>query len=413
MSGERVSGKFVSAQDKEVLNIEKIFREHFSEEASYVVRAPGRVNLIGEHTDYNEGFVLPVAIDRSMVIAARIKSQDEGSDTSGNVELYSQEYAQFDSFSLDNLQPSKEKSWTNYLRAVLKMYQNDGYSIPPFQAVLSGDVPQGAGLSSSAAYEVAVARLIKEFLQVELSDTNLALLAQRAENEFVGMNCGIMDQFISALGQVDSALMIDCRSLDYKIVPLKLAEKDFCIVITNSGVRRGLVESAYNERRLSCDEGVVQIARLLKRSDVKSLRNVSMSDLESIAADLSELHAKRCRHVISENERVLVAIAALEDDDFVTFGKLMNESHHSLQHDFEVSCPQVDTLVQLTQAHPGVLGSRITGAGFGGCTVTLMQLDAIDSYRAQVLPAYEAKTGCNPEIYVCVASAGASILKKP
>jgi galactokinase len=397
----------LSIQETRFTDIERVFDEQFAGSPTHVVRAPGRVNLIGEHTDYNEGYVLPVAIDRSMMIAARLSESADGL-----IELYSKDYDERDSFPVSNIQPHLDRGWTNYLRAVLKMFRDAGHSIPSFQAVLSGDVPQGAGLSSSAAFEVAVACLLKEFLGIGLTDTEIALLAQRAENEFIGVQCGIMDQFISALGEADSALMIDCRTLDFKIVPLRLSDKGYCIVITNSGVRRGLVDSAYNERRQSCQQGVKELERLLNRGELSSLRDVRLDEFINVSSRLPLTLSKRCHHVISENERVLLAVAALENDDLEDFGHLMNASHESLKAYFEVSCPEIDILVEMTQAQPGVLGSRITGGGFGGCTVSLMPLDMVDFYRTEIIAAYERKTGCKADVYVCVASEGASFLKK-
>jgi galactokinase len=396
----------LSIQETRFTDIERIFDEQFAGLPTHVVRAPGRVNLIGEHTDYNEGYVLPVAIDREMMIAARLSENADGS-----IELYSKDYGERDSFSASDIQPHPDRGWTNYLRAVLKMFQNAGHSIPTFQAVLSGDVPQGAGLSSSAAFEVAVARLLKEFLGLGLTDTEIALIAQKAENEFIGVQCGIMDQFISALGEAESALMIDCRTLDFKTVPLRLSDKGYCIVITNSGVRRGLVDSAYNERRQSCQQGVRELERLLNRQ-LSSLRDVRLDEFIAVSSRLPVILSKRCHHVISENERVLLAVAALENDDLEDFGHLMNASHESLKTYFEVSCPEIDILVEMTQAQPSVLGSRITGGGFGGCTVSLMPLDMVESYGTDIIPAYEHKTGCKADVYVCVASDGASFLKK-
>jgi galactokinase len=397
----------LSIQETRFADIERIFDEKFVGKPTHVVRAPGRVNLIGEHTDYNEGYVLPVAIDREMMIAARIT---ENSD--GMIELYSKDYGETDSFPATDIQPHPNTDWTNYLRGVLKMFQNAGHSIPTFQAVLSGDVPQGAGLSSSAAFEVAVARLMKEFLNIGLTDTEIALIAQKAENEFIGVQCGIMDQFISALGEAESALMIDCRTLDFKTVPLRLSDRGYCIVITNSGVRRGLVDSAYNERRQSCQQGVKELERLLNRGELASLRDIRLDEFIAVSSLLPVTLSKRCHHVISENERVLLAVAALENDDLEDFGHLMNASHESLKTYFEVSCPEIDILVEMTQEQPGVLGSRITGGGFGGCTVTLMPQDMVDSYRREIIPVYERKTGCKADVYVCVASDGASFLKK-
>ena len=407
----------LSIQETRLADVKKLFAEKFGQEPSIVVRAPGRVNLIGEHTDYNEGYVLPVAIDREMMIAARMTDASEVANETGElagsqVHLFSRDYGESDSFSIENIKAHPDKDWTNYLRAVLKIFQDSGYKIPAFNAVLSGDVPQGAGLSSSAAFEVAVAWMLKEFLSLEISDSQLALLCQRAENEFIGVQCGIMDQFISVMGKAEAAVMIDCRNLRCKTVPLPLADKQLCIVITNSGVRRGLVDSAYNERRLSCQEGAKELARLLNRSDIKSLRDVRLDEFMSISSSLPVTLSKRCHHVISENERVLLAVAALENDDLEDFGQLMNASHESLKNYFEVSCPEIDFLVEAAQAHEGVLGSRITGGGFGGCTVTLMPQSSLDSYLAQVVPKYARHTGCKAEVYVCTPSPGVSSLVK-
>ncbi len=394
-----------SIQETRFADIVQLFREKFSQEPSLVVRAPGRVNLIGEHTDYNEGYVLPVAIDREMMIAARLNGGE-------NVRLFSRDYGELDTFAVNEIEPHPNCDWTNYMRAVLKTFQNEGYSIPAFDAVLSGDIPQGAGLSSSAAFEVAVAWMLKQFLELDISDSQLALLCQRAENEFVGVQCGIMDQFISVMGKAESAVMIDCRSLQCKTVPLPLADKQLSIVITNSGVRRGLVDSAYNERRLSCQQGAKELARLLNRPEIKSLRDVRLDEFIAISSSLPVGLSKRCHHVISENERVLLAVAALENDDLEDFGQLMNASHESLKNFFEVSCPEIDFLVESAQTHEGVLGSRITGGGFGGCTVTLMPESSLVSYLSNVVPRYERHTGCKADVYVSRPSAGVSCLKE-
>jgi galactokinase len=398
----------LSIQEIRQADIVRLFGEQFSTSPTHVVRAPGRVNLIGEHTDYNQGYVLPMAIEREMMIAARV-----GDEQANVVTVYSRDYGEGDSFSLDDLQPHPNLDWSNYLRGVLKIFQNDGHKIPAFKAVLSGDVPQGAGLSSSAAYEVAVATLLNEWLQLGLPREKLALLAQRSENEFIGVQCGIMDQFISALGKADAALMIDCRTLDYKTVPLLLSDKQLCIVITNSGVQRGLVNSAYNERRLSCQEGTKELSRLLSRPELESLRDVRLDEFVGIASSLPQTLSKRCHHVISENERVLLAVAALENDDMEDFGQLMNASHESLKNYFAVSCSEIDFLVEAAQQLDGVLGSRITGGGFGGCTVTLMRQDALTAYQTAVVPKYERHTGCKAEVYVSNASPGAGFLLKP
>ncbi|HEY9716998.1 MAG TPA: galactokinase [Trichormus sp.] len=376
------------------------FQKRFQIKPLLVVRAPGRVNLIGEHTDYNEGFVFPAAIDRWMSIAAH------PSTASDAIRIHSMDYDEDDSFTLSKIEKS-DKPWSNYLRGVLEILKEAGHRLQPFDAVLSGNVPQGAGLSSSAAYEVAVAVLQNSIGNLGIDGTTIALLSQKAENLFIGVRCGIMDQFISALGEPDSALLIDCRSLEYRPVKLNLQKHNLSIVITNSGVRRGLVDSEYNQRRDECEQGVTAIGIKLNRP-THSLRDITFDELNAHKEVLSATVLKRCRHVISENLRVLDAVSALENGQLARFGQLMNESHVSLRDDYEVSCAELDLLVDLTQQHPGTLGARMTGAGFGGCTVAIMDTAQIDPFVAQVIPQYQKQTGKSATVYVCNAVAGAS-----
>jgi galactokinase len=398
-------------KDARLSQIVDTFGERYSKEPSLTVRAPGRVNLIGEHTDYNEGFVFPVAIDREMIIAAAPNGTD-------SVNVYSLDYEIGDAFdipaatgeaALTTLIKSESHPWADYLRAVVATLRKRGYKVCGFDAVLSGNVPQGAGLSSSAAYEVAVVTLVSKFDNLGISAKEAALIAQQAENEYIGVQCGIMDQFISALGKEDHALLVDCRNLDYRAVPLNLASRHYAIVITHSGVRRGLVTSEYNARRAECSEGVLALSSLLGRK-LNSLRDVELGEFEAVAGKLSDKVARRCRHVISENKRVLDAVAALEAADLFKFGQLLNASHSSLKDDFEVSCAEIDQLVSLSQQHKGVLGARITGGGFGGCTVAIVANEAIDSFKAEVIPAYEKLTGKHAEVYTCVATDGAGLV---
>ncbi|MEB3197024.1 MAG: galactokinase [Candidatus Sericytochromatia bacterium] len=375
----------------------------------YLVRAPGRVNLIGEHTDYNGGFVFPAAIDREMIIAATPKADRLDRE----VRVWSLEYEAEDRFSLDQLVRSEEHPWVDYMRGMLSIWQACAFKVRAFDAVIAGNVPQGAGLSSSAAYEVAVGTLVNEMMATGVAPKQLALLAQKAENRFIGVQCGIMDQFISALGRADAALLIDCRSLAARPVPLRLAERGVALVITHSGVRRGLVDSAYNERRAQCEEAVRLLAARLKRDDVKALRDVSLDDFLAHERHLPPLVARRARHVISENERVLEGVECLGRGDLAGFGRLMIASHASLRDDFEVSCEGLDVLVELTQAFAGTIGARMTGAGFGGCTVALLPADRVDAYQAEVLSAYHARTGLTATAWVCQATAGASVLDSP
>ena len=377
-------------------------QSNFGEQPRFVVRAPGRVNLIGEHTDYNEGFVLPAAIDREMMIAA------SPTDDS-HVYVYSDEYKQQDSFSLNSIEKSATHPWSDYLRGTLATLQEKGHKITGFRATLSGNVPQGAGLSSSAAYEVAVATLVSEMSGLKIPGKDIALLAQKAENEFIGVKCGIMDQFISALGQQDAALFIDCRSLAYRPVPLQLSKHGLSIVITNSGVRRGLVDSEYNARRQECVQGTELLSGLLKRQ-LNSLRDVSEPEFRAHEKSLPPVVAQRCRHVITENGRVERAVQSLEAGNLNTFGVLMNQSHTSLRDDFQVSCKELDVLVAMTQKHPGVLGARMTGAGFGGCTVAIMDSSRVAGFQGIVIPEYEKETERQADVYVCHAVAGAGLV---
>lgn len=380
-----------------------IYANQYGAAPDLVARAPGRVNLIGEHTDYNEGFVFPAAIDRNFVIAVG-RHQDENL-----VRVWSENYKEHESFKTDEIAKNPDKSWCDYLKATVATLIKRGYKLSGFSAVTWGDIPQGAGLSSSAAYEVGVATALNHLFNLGINGKDIALIAQEAENSFIGVRCGIMDQFVSSLGKADSALLIDCRSLDYQTVPLNLKEHGLAIVITNSGVRRGLVESEYNTRRSQCEDGVQQLAKLLQRP-LNSLRDVTLPELESHRGDLAELVYKRCKHVISENERVQRAVNALKNGKLQLFGELLNASHTSLRDDFAVSSPPVDVLVELTQAHPGVIGSRMTGAGFGGCTVSVMAESSVESYVTTVLPRYESKTSKKPEAYVCFAADGAGIV---
>ncbi|MDH4136436.1 MAG: galactokinase [Anaerolineae bacterium] len=389
-----------------VVDIRRRFEKIFSHEPATVVRAPGRVNLIGEHTDYNDGYVLPVAIDRSILMAAAPRLD-------GQVVLHALDFDQRTEFSLDDIRHDDQHPWSNYQRGVAFFLQERGFELPGMKAVISGDIPVGSGLSSSAAVEVAAAYAWQVLSGFSLSRVELALLCQQAENEFVGMKCGIMDQFISALGQRDHALLIDCRTLEHELVRLgAIAQRGSVtpvfatIVVCDTMKRRGLVDSEYNARRRECEEGV----RLLRKhlSEVKALRDVSPAQFERYQEDLPDVVRRRCRHVVYENERVLQSVEALKEDDLATFGRLMNESHVSLRDDYQVSCRELDVMVEAAWQIEGVYGSRLTGAGFGGCTVSLVAGDAVDRFRAHVAAEYQAATGVEPQIYVCAVEDGVS-----
>ncbi len=374
----------------------RAFVLHFAGEPPRCFQAPGRVNLIGEHTDYNGGFVLPAAIDRWVVFAARARADKR-------VRLWSVNFEQAGEFSLDETAKDACAPWSNYVRGVLWVLQRQGFQFCGMDAAIAGDVPIGSGLSSSAAIEVATAVTLRTLWQLPLPPVQLALLCQKAENEFVGMQCGIMDQFISTLGREGHALWIDCRSLQYELAPLPAGH---AIVVCDTRKRRGLVDSQYNARRQECEQGVQLLRQHLP--GIEMLRDVSSADLERYGQELPPVVLKRCRHVVSEDERTLQAVAALKVGEVVEFGRLMHASHVSLRDDYEVSCSELDTMVELALEAPGCLGARMTGAGFGGCTVNLVRAEAVDGFVQQVSERYAKATGLRPEVYVCQASAGAA-----
>jgi galactokinase len=377
---------------------EQTFEKIYGTTPEIVVRAPGRVNLIGEHTDYNDGFVFPAAIDRAITYAGRRRGDRL-------VRVYSQDFDASVEFSLEGIQKDTEKTWSNFLRGVCKFLEADGHRLMGADIAFGGDVPREAGLSSSAAVEVGAAAFWDKLLQLGLDPVYVVKLARRTENEFVGVPCGIMDQFISALGRRDHALFLDCRNLAYRHVPLRAGVK---IVVCNSGVKRALAQSEYEVRLKQCRLSVEKIASATGRN-VKSLRDVEFADLEKVRGVLDGLLWRRAHHVVSENHRVLEAVKVLENGDLERFGELMNASHESLRDDYEVSSQELDTLVELARKQPGVLGARMTGAGFGGCTVNLVRADAAESFAQAVANGYKETLGLKAEVYICQASDGALI----
>ncbi|MXZ11913.1 MAG: galactokinase [Gemmatimonadetes bacterium] len=373
-----------------------VFESVFEGVADVVVQAPGRVNLIGEHTDYNEGFVFPAAIDRWVVVAVRSRADSL-------VRIYSAMHEEVIEFRVDDVLDA-QGNWADYPKGVVREFQKLGHPLCGFDAAIVGNVPMGAGLSSSAAVEMAVGKGMVVLNRIEISGPDLALLGQRAENHFVGVNCGIMDQFISANGRAGHALFLDCRDLSFELVPL--FGDDVQIVICNSGVTRGLTDSAYNNRRSACENGVSLLARAMG-TDIQALRGVSMEMLDVYGDALSETVLKRCRHVITENERTQRAVVLLKKGDLLGFGQLMVASHESLRDDYEVSGDELDLLVEIVLNVPGVLGARMTGAGFGGCTVNIVERDAVPALSDAINERYPGKTGLTPEIYICSAVNGA------
>lgn len=376
-------------------NTETLFAEKFGYPATHFVQAPGRVNLIGEHTDYNDGFVLPCAIDYQTVISCA-KRDDR------RVRVIAADYEnQSDEFSLDEAILSHEsQQWSNYVRGVVKHLQQRDGSFGGVDMVISGNVPQGAGLSSSASLEVAVGTVFQQLYHLNLDGAQIALNGQEAENQFVGCNCGIMDQLISALGKKDHALLIDCRSLGTKAVPMP---KGVAVVIINSNFKRTLVGSEYNTRREQCETG----ARFFTQ---KALRDVSLDQFNAVANELDPVVAKRVRHVLTENARTQEAAQALEKGDLKRMGKLMADSHASMRDDFEITVPQIDTLVDIVKAAIGDEGGvRMTGGGFGGCVVALVPENLVPAVKEAVASQYEAKTGIKETFYVCKPSEGAGL----
>ena len=368
------------------------FRKLFGTEPR-VYRAPGRVNLIGEHTDYNEGFVMPAAIGFSTLVAITRRA-----DTRVNVR--SQTFGESISVDMsDHLTP--RHAWSDYVVGVIDQIRKAGIPLCGADLLIQGDVPIGAGLSSSASIEVATGLSVLTEHHQPVDKTQLALLCQRAENEFVGMRCGIMDQFISCYGLRNHALMLDCRSLEFKLLPLSPEAR---MVICNTMVKHEHASGEYNQRRAACEEGV----RILKQHvpAIRSLRDVSIDELERHRQELPPIVYRRCRHVVTENDRVQRAASMLERGKLSEFGQLMAQSHASLGGDYEVSCRELDIMVDLALAQRGIFGARMTGGGFGGCTINLVDASQAESFRQEVAQAYEKATGLKPQVYISAAADG-------
>jgi galactokinase len=378
----------------DVPTLRERFSERYGSEPRLIVRAPGRVNLLGEHTDYNDGFVFPAAIDRATYVAASNRSDEQ-------VMVYSGQFDATDTFNLNDIERSSAHPWSNYVRGVVRGLRARGDTLKGANLLIESDVPLGSGLSSSAALEVATGYAFQLLNGIEMMGEELALLAQAAENTFVGVQCGIMDQFISALGREGHALMIDCRDLSYEAVPLP---NEAHIVICNSGVHHSLGDSGYNQRRAECNEAV-RILREFKPT-IKALRDVTLADLETHAAALPPVILARARHVVSENYRVLDGLAALRDGDLATFGKLMSASHLSQRDDYEVSVPEIDMLVEIALAQTGCYGSRLTGGGFGGSTVSLVASEHVDAFTVALAREYQTHSEHEASILVCRAIEG-------
>ncbi|MBN1919912.1 MAG: galactokinase [Anaerolineae bacterium] len=365
------------------------FRARFLREPELVIRAPGRINLIGEHTDYNEGFVLPVAVDRAAWLAAGLRQAPEAVvralDMGGDEIIFPV-----------NRTAASAGGWGDYPRAIVWAFLERGLQPAGLEAVLASDVPVGAGMSSSAAVEMAFAYAWNVFSLFDLPRAELALLGQRAENAYVGVNCGIMDQMISACGQAGHAMLLDTRTLEYSYIPLP---KDIAIIVADSRVRRSLAGSEYNVRRAQCEQAV----RLLREAGLEpvlALRDVTLKQLLDHAGNLSPVVLQRARHVVTENARVHATVAALQRGDLETVGALMKEGHLSLRDDYEVSAPELDLLVETAWDVPGCYGARLTGAGFGGCTIALAQAQAVEELSSRLIARYTETFEREPAVYV-------------
>jgi len=369
------------------MDIEKLKAE-FSEryggsKAPRIFRAPGRVNLIGEHTDYNDGFVMPCAIDFATYVAASPRADRKLFVASLN---FPGKYE----FDLDHPTADIAEGWARYVQGVAMIFEKSAYVLGGANILIDSTVPVGAGLSSSAALEISVGYALSKLSGEDVDRWVLAKIGQRAEHEYAGVRSGIMDQFASVFGQKNHALFLDCRSLEWSPIPLPAAK----FIICNTRTKHDLADGEYNKRRADCEEA----AKILGKA---SLRDVSLAEFNEKTKDLPERLLKRARHVITENGRVLDAVECLKNDDLTQFGKLMNESHESLRKDYEVSSEELDLMVEIVRAQPGVLGSRMTGGGFGGCTVNLLKTDVSAEFIENVSAPYKAATGISPEIYIC------------
>jgi galactokinase len=379
----------------EINEIAEAFKKRYAGNAR-IFQAPGRVNLIGEHTDYNDGFVLPMAINQGTVVAIAARPDRV-------IRAWSINLDDSIELNLDQLGSGRHGSWLDYMEGIAAALLAKGMTLTGADIVLKSDISIGGGLSSSAALEMSLGTALAAVSNCSIDGLSLAIAGQTAEHLHVGIHCGIMDQFTSVFGVKNHAILLDCRSLEAKTIPINLNE--YQLVICDSLVKHTLASSEYNRRRNDCELAIRQLSQIL--SGIRSLRDVTLSDLEAHQSLLSPEVFRRCRHVVSENARTLKAAEALAAGDAKEMGRLMSASHQSLQNDYEVSCRELDLLVASALTQPGVLGARMTGGGFGGCTVNLVEKKTIDSFKENVTKAYQSKTQICPHIFVAEASDGA------
>ena len=379
------------------------YKKHFGTDPAFVARAPGRVNLLGEHVDYNDGFVLPAAIDLETYLAFSPAAGDANTIVAADFG----EVASYSSYTLRekaDVAGKPLKEWAYYPASVAWVLEEAGYAFPTIQGAFSSNIPRGSGLSSSASVLIAFAMAYKQAGNLPVSGMQMAKLGQKAENQYVGVNCGIMDQFASTCGLADQLLLLDCRSLEWKPVPLS---DQLAIVVADTSIRRKLTSGEYNNRRESCEAAVRRLRHSYPR--INSLRDVSVEQLERSAGELDDLTLMRARHVVYEIERTRKATELLYNNQFAAFGGLMEECHSSLRDLYEVSCPELDLMTRLAKELPGYLGARLTGAGFGGCTVNLVEKAEAQQFARLLGQRYAEASGLQAQIYICHASDGASI----
>lgn len=381
-------------------NLIQNFKEIYQSPPEVISSAPGRINIIGEHTDYNQGYVLPAAIHfRNYFLAS--KSDEE------RVRIFTENFKEKEAFSIRKIKSSKDKSWINYIKGIFWILIEQGFTLQGINGYISSDIPLDAGLSSSAALEISVLNGLNSLFKLNLSREKLARLAQKAENDFVGVKCGIMDQYISLFGKKNSALFLDCETLQFELIPLELEKEGLSLLVYESGVRRELAFSAYNKRR----EESMRAFEFLKELGVKSYKKVNLRMFEKRKGEMDKTLCKRARHVISENERVKKAVEALKKDDFFFLGELLFHSHESLRDDYQVSCPELDLLYESGKKFSGCLGARLTGAGFGGSGIALIKKEKIEVFKKEILGRGRKMGFPRPSFYEVEIGDGAEIFK--
>ena len=383
-----------------VQELKKAFNDKFTSENYIVVKSPGRVNLIGEHTDYNDGFVLPASIDKAIYFVI-------ASNEDKLFRFYSYDLEDYYETPIDKIEIC-DKHWANYLLGVIAQYVNDGNEVQGFNCVFGGDIPLGAGMSSSAAIECGLAFAINDIQDLGYSTLEMVKFSQKAEHEYAGVMCGIMDQFAVMHGEKNKVIKLDCRSLEYKLFPLDMSE--YKLILVNTGVKHSLASSEYNKRRIECEKGV----KLLQKYDLKitSLRDVSLELLQKYKTEFDKIVYNRCTYVIEENIRLEKACNALNKSDFIEFGKQMYGSHTGLKEKYEVSCDELDQLVDISKNTEGVIGARMMGGGFGGCTINLVNKNSVSNFKNTILAHYKTPKGGELEIIEVVIEGGTSVVER-